>query len=92
MSGSMISSALSLPSRIASDAARPGMLQIMCQAILERLAFLRRVIQHFAHPEPGFGQHIVIVADVDGAVQITAGAFPVACFGFDDSALRSSLP
>ena len=44
-----------------------------------------RVAQDLAHPEPGFRQHIVVVADIDGAIQIAAGAFAVARFGVDDS-------
>src|SRR5919109_329179 len=61
------------------------MLKIVRQAVLERLAFFRLVLHDFAHPKPGFRQHIVIVADVDGTVQITAGAFAVAGLCIYDS-------
>jgi hypothetical protein len=44
------------------------MSQIVYQTILDRLTLFRLVIQDFAHPEPRFSEHIVVVADVHGAI------------------------
>ena len=65
--------------------------EIVGKAILQRLAFLPLIICYFAHPEPGFCQYIVIVADIHSAVQITTRAFPVAGFCFDDSTFQEFL-
>src|SRR6185436_10595054 len=71
--------------------ARPRVSQIMCKTIFKRLTFLQLVIQDFTHPEPGFCQHIVVIADVHGSVQITARAFAVARFCINDSTFQKIL-
>ena len=62
-----------------------GVLKIVGKAIFQRLAFLPCVVYHLAHPEPGFGEDIVVVTDVHGAVEIASGRVPVSCLCFDDA-------
>src|SRR5688500_1388910 len=63
-----------------------GVLQVVRQAILKRLMFFRRFVYYLAHPEPSFGQHVMVVARIYGAVQITLSSLFVSHFRFDDPA------
>jgi hypothetical protein len=55
---------------------RAGVMQVMRKAILQRLAFFGGIVEHFAHPKPCLGKHIMRTRHVNGAVQIAAGGMP----------------
>ena len=67
------------------------MTQIMRETILIGLAPFNRIVQHFAHPEPGFCQHIMRPAHINGTVQIAARRFLLPRLRFNNSTAQVLL-
>lgn len=67
-------------------APRAGVVQVVREAVLQRLALFGGVVGHFAHPEPCFGKHLMRACHVNGAVEVALRPGLVAGLRFDDSA------